>query len=57
MATARDTARFVTAHINDGVIEGHKVFSPSVIQSQRQQQVETDGGYFVGILMTMLWGG
>ncbi len=48
LATARDTARFVSAQMNDGVVDGREIFSPAIIQKQRKQQIETDGGYFNG---------
>ncbi len=48
IATARHTARFVLATMNDGVLDGEQVFPSTVIRDQREQQVETDGGYFDG---------
>ncbi len=48
LATARDTARFVLATMNNGEIDGRQVFPAEVVEKQRTQQVETDGGYFDG---------
>lgn len=48
LATAHDTARFVLATMNDGEIDGQQVFPADVLQKQRTQQIETDGGYFDG---------
>jgi CubicO group peptidase (beta-lactamase class C family) len=48
ISTARHTARFVLATMNDGVLDGEQVFPLSVIRDQRDQQVEADGGYFDG---------
>jgi CubicO group peptidase (beta-lactamase class C family) len=48
IATARDTARFVMATMNDGLIDGEQVLPAEVFQTQRAMQIETDGGYFDG---------
>jgi CubicO group peptidase (beta-lactamase class C family) len=48
IATTRDTARFLMAQMNDGVINGNQIFPAKVIQKQRKLQVATDGGYFDG---------
>ena len=48
LATARDTARFVLATMNDGEIDGQPVFPVGVIEKQRTRQIETEGGYFDG---------
>ena len=48
LATARDTARFVAATLNDGVLNGERVIPANVLERQLAPRVETDGGYFDG---------
>ncbi len=48
LATAQDTARFVAATMNDGVVKGERVIPNNVLERQLAAQVQTDGGYFDG---------
>ena len=42
MSTARDYSKFLIATMNDGRIDGQQVFSPTVLQKQREKQVELE---------------
>lgn len=45
VSTATDMVRFVTAQINDGVVDGHRVFPAEVVRKARTRQVDVDSYY------------
>ena len=48
ISTARDTAQFLLAQINDGAVNNRQVLSAAAIKKQRVKQIQVDGGYFDG---------